>query len=103
MFRKYPKTNLFIIDQALWNWSKYQASSLENSSVSEYVFELIKAEKKGQYEGEIFEVEPEKCLAIGHPETPDRAGLYLTIDNIFRRHIGKKVKFTIKVVEKTEE
>lgn len=46
MQRKYQKTNLFIIDENLWKWAKYQASLLGFTSVSEYVFELIKRDKE---------------------------------------------------------
>ena len=46
MMRKYPKTNLFIIDDALWKWAKYRASTLGYKSVSEYVFALIKKDKE---------------------------------------------------------
>ena len=46
MLRKYPKTNLFIIDEKLWKWAKYQASLKGFKSVSEYVFDLIKKDKK---------------------------------------------------------
>jgi len=46
MLRRYPKTNLFIIDEKLWKWAKYQASLKEFKSVSEYVFDLIKRDKE---------------------------------------------------------
>jgi len=46
MLRKYPKTNLFIIDEKLWKWAKYQASLKGFKSVSEYVFDLIKRDKE---------------------------------------------------------
>ena len=45
---KYPKTNLFVIDQALWKWAKYQASILNYKSVSEYIFYLINLDKEGK-------------------------------------------------------
>ncbi|MEM2240574.1 MAG: hypothetical protein QXL27_09805 [Candidatus Bathyarchaeia archaeon] len=44
--KKYPKTNLFVIDENLWKWAKYRASILGYKSVSEYVFELIKKDKE---------------------------------------------------------
>lgn len=50
MIRKYSKTNLFIIDENLWNWAKYRASVLSCNSVSEYVFDLIRKDKK-KFEG----------------------------------------------------
>lgn len=46
MQQKYTKTNLFIIDEALWKWAKYRASILGFKSVSEYVFELIRSDKE---------------------------------------------------------
>lgn len=46
MLRKYPKTNLFIIDEKLWKWAKYRASLKEFKSVSEYMFDLIKKDKE---------------------------------------------------------
>ena len=48
VLRKYKKTNLFIIDEALWKWAKYRASIQEYDSVSEYVFSLIKEDKEAQ-------------------------------------------------------
>jgi len=46
MMKKYSKTNLFIIDDALWKWAKYRASTLGYKSVSEYIFYLIKKDKE---------------------------------------------------------
>jgi len=43
--KKYPKTTLFIIDRELWNWARYKALSLGFESVSEYIFQLLKAER----------------------------------------------------------
>jgi len=37
---------LFIIDDALWKWAKYRASTLGYKSVSEYIFALIKKKKQ---------------------------------------------------------
>ena len=50
MINKYHKTNLFIIDENLWNWAKDRASVLGCNSVSEYVFDLIRKDKK-KFEG----------------------------------------------------
>jgi hypothetical protein len=44
--RKYPRTNIFIIDEELWAWAQYKAKLLGKKSVSEYIFELIKADKE---------------------------------------------------------
>jgi hypothetical protein len=46
MIEKYPRTNVFIIDKDLWNWAQYRAKSLGHASVSEYIFELIKKDRK---------------------------------------------------------
>ena len=43
--RKYSRTNIFILDNELWAWAQYKAKLQGYSSVSEYLFELIKAEK----------------------------------------------------------
>jgi len=52
LIRKYSKTNLFIIDEELWKWAKYRASILGFNSVSEYIFELIRKDKKSTEEME---------------------------------------------------
>jgi len=52
LIRKYAKTNLFIIDEELWKWAKYRASILGFNSVSEYIFELIRKDKKSTEEME---------------------------------------------------
>ena len=44
--RKYDRTNIFIIDSELWAWAQYQAKLKGKESVSEYIFDLIKAEKE---------------------------------------------------------
>jgi hypothetical protein len=46
LIRQYPRTNIFIIDQDLWNWAQYKAKTLGKDSVSEYIFELIELDKK---------------------------------------------------------
>lgn len=48
MQRKYRRTNIFIIDEDLWAWAQYRAKLLGYRSVSEYIFELIKANKEKQ-------------------------------------------------------
>jgi len=45
MIKKYPRTNIFIIDKELWNWAQYRAKTLDHTSVSEYVFDLIRKDK----------------------------------------------------------
>ncbi|GAG41287.1 unnamed protein product [marine sediment metagenome] len=99
MIRKYPKTNLFIIDDELWKWAKYKASLKGFNSVSEYLFDLVKFEKDGQvYEGEVYEERWEDSLhlVIGEPQTQERAGLFIRFDSILRPLIGKRIKFTIR-------
>jgi len=46
MIREYQRTNIFVIDEDLWKWSKYKADLLGFKSVSEYLFELIKLDKE---------------------------------------------------------
>ena len=46
-----PKTNLFLIDDKLWKWARYRAMLLNYSSVSDYIFALIKADKEKQVLG----------------------------------------------------
>ena len=48
MIRKYRKTNLFIIDDNLWNWAQYRARQLGYRSASEYVFYLVKLDREGK-------------------------------------------------------
>ena len=48
MQRKYPRTNIFIIDEQLWAWAQYQAKLQGFKSVSEYIFKLIKQDKKSE-------------------------------------------------------
>jgi prophage antirepressor-like protein len=44
--RKYNRTNIFIINEELWAWAQYRAKTLGYSSTSEYIFDLIKLDKK---------------------------------------------------------
>ena len=46
MRRQYTRTNIFILDDELWAWAQYKAKLLGFKSVSEYIFQLIKAEKE---------------------------------------------------------
>ena len=46
VIRKHKRTNIFIIDAELWAWAQYRAKVLGYKSVSEYLFELIKVDKK---------------------------------------------------------
>lgn len=46
MQRKYPRTNIYIIDKDTWDWAQYRAKQLNYRSVSEYLFELIKEDRK---------------------------------------------------------
>jgi hypothetical protein len=44
--KKYARTNIFIMDEELWAWSQYKAKLLGYKSVSEYIFDLIRAAKQ---------------------------------------------------------
>ena len=46
MRRAYTRTNIFLLDEELWAWAQYKAKISGYKSVSEYVFELIKADKE---------------------------------------------------------
>jgi len=41
MPKKYPRTNIYVIDQEKWYWAQYRAKRLGYRSVSEYLFKLI--------------------------------------------------------------
>ena len=43
---KYPRTNIFIIDQSLWNWANYRSKEEGFKTVSEYLFSLIRKDKE---------------------------------------------------------
>jgi len=45
MEKTYKKTNLYTIDEKLWEWAKFRANTLGHDSVSEYVFALIELDK----------------------------------------------------------
>ena len=49
--RKYPRTNIFIINEELWAWAQYKAKLLNCKSVSEYIFKLIKEAKEKEMKG----------------------------------------------------
>lgn len=40
------RSNIYIQDEDLWNWAKYRSKNLGYSSVSDYIFEIIKNEKE---------------------------------------------------------
>lgn len=46
MMKKYTRTNLFVVDRALWAWAKYRSESLGFESSSEYIFKLIQLDKE---------------------------------------------------------
>jgi len=46
LVKERSKTNIFIIDEALWKWAKYKAEMLGFKSVSEYLFQLIKKDNE---------------------------------------------------------
>jgi len=45
MERKYSRTNIYLINEELWKWAKFRANKLCKTSVSEYLFELIRLDK----------------------------------------------------------
>jgi len=46
MIEKYKRTGIFIVDDELWNWAQYRAKQLGKESVSQYLFDLIREDKK---------------------------------------------------------
>jgi hypothetical protein len=46
VIRKHKRTNIFVIDEDLWAWAQYRSKILGYSSVSEYLFDLIKLDKE---------------------------------------------------------
>jgi hypothetical protein len=46
MEKKFTRTNIYMLDKDLWNWAQYRARSLGFDSLSEYVFDLIKKDRK---------------------------------------------------------
>jgi hypothetical protein len=46
MIEKYRRTGIFIMDEELWNWAQYRAKQLGKESVSQYLFDLLREEKK---------------------------------------------------------
>lgn len=41
-----PRTNIYVMDQELWEWAKYRARVLGYSSVAEYVFKLLELDRE---------------------------------------------------------
>jgi hypothetical protein len=41
MPKKYPRTNIYVIDHERGFWAQYRAKNLGYSNVSEYLFKLI--------------------------------------------------------------
>ena len=46
MINKYERTTTFIIDKELWAWGAYRAKTLGYNSISEYLFDLMKADRE---------------------------------------------------------
>jgi hypothetical protein len=46
VIEKYKRTGIFIMDEELWNWAQYRAKQLGKESVSQYLFDLIREDKK---------------------------------------------------------
>ena len=50
--RKQKRTNIYVVDQELYAWAQYRAKILGYDSVSEYLFDLIKMDRKAYDEKE---------------------------------------------------
>jgi hypothetical protein len=46
MVRKQNRTNIYIIDEELWDWAQYKSKRLDCAITSEYIFKLIKLDKE---------------------------------------------------------
>ena len=46
MQKKYPRTNIYVIDQEKWHWAQYRAKRVGYRSVSEYLFKSIELDKE---------------------------------------------------------
>jgi hypothetical protein len=46
MPRKQNRTNIYIINEELWDWAQYRAKRLGCAITSEYIFDLIKQDKQ---------------------------------------------------------
>ena len=44
--RKQNRTNIYIIDEELWDWAQYKSKRLDCAITSEYIFKLIKLDKE---------------------------------------------------------
>jgi len=43
---EYPRTSIFVLDKELWNWAQHRAKQLGKESISQYLFDLIREDKK---------------------------------------------------------
>jgi hypothetical protein len=62
----FPRTTLFVIDKDSWINSKATAERLGYSSVSEYIFNLLKADQTRQLSLQLLLLELEKYYEMGH-------------------------------------
>lgn len=46
MPRQHARTNIYVIDDELWDWAQYRAKRLKCETTSNYLFELIKMDKE---------------------------------------------------------
>jgi hypothetical protein len=46
MIERHKRTGIFIMDDGLWNWAQYRAKQLGKESVSQYLFDLMRDDKK---------------------------------------------------------
>ena len=60
----YPRTTLFIIDKDVWIRSKGQAELLGYSSVSEYIFSLLKSDLERKVSLQLLLLEVEKYYEL---------------------------------------
>jgi len=45
MPRQQPRTNIYIINDELWDWAQYRAKRLGYETTSNYLFKLIELDK----------------------------------------------------------
>lgn len=48
--KKYPRTTVFITNQEEWDWAKHRTKKIGFKSISDYLFFLIKLDKRGMIE-----------------------------------------------------
>lgn len=86
------RTNIFIMDDELWNWAKFQSKERHFSSVSEYLFQLIRIEQEtNRFEVKLL-LELEKYFELTHFTLGDVANeTGLSIEYINKFVIKRKI------------